>query len=46
MNTMMDRFRTNRAANRRSRALDRALRTAPSQAVRDELLAIASRYEW
>jgi len=43
--SMLTRFRDRRAATRRARALERALRSAQSPAVRDEILAIASRLE-
>lgn len=41
--TMIDRLRSRRDANRRARAIERALRSANSPAVRDELIAIAQR---
>lgn len=42
--TMIDRFRTRRDNNRRARAIQRALNSANSPAVRKEILAIAQRY--
>lgn len=42
--TMIDRFRSRRDAARRARAIDRALRSATSPAVRDEILTLAQRY--
>jgi hypothetical protein len=42
--TMIDRYRNRRDAARRARAIERALRTATSPAVRDEILTIAQRY--
>jgi hypothetical protein len=42
--SMINRFRDRREASRRARALERALRKTNSPAVRDEILAIASRY--
>ena len=42
--SMMNRFRDRRDAARRARAIERALRSAKTPAVRDEILAIASRY--
>ncbi len=45
MSTMMERMRNRRDMNRRNRAIERALREAPSAAMRNELLEIASRYE-
>jgi hypothetical protein len=44
MSMLMDRFRDRRNASRRVRAIERALRATPSQAVRNELLEIANRY--
>ncbi|MEV1288345.1 hypothetical protein [Micromonospora sp. NPDC049679] len=44
MSTMIDRFRTRRDATRRARAIERALRSATSPAVRNEILVIAQRY--
>jgi len=45
MSTLIDRYRARRTYVRRSRAIERALRTAPLQTLREELLAIANRYE-
>jgi len=45
MSKLMDRVRNRRNAVRRHRAIERALREAPSEALRRELVAIASRYE-
>jgi hypothetical protein len=45
MSTLMDRMRHRRTMNRRYRAIDRALRAAPSASMRDELLEIVSRSE-
>lgn len=42
--TMIDRFRSRRDAARRARAIEHALRSANSPAVRQEILAIAQRY--
>lgn len=42
--TMIDRFRSRRDANRRARTIDRALRSATTPAMRDEILTIAQRY--
>ncbi len=42
--SMISRLRSRRNANRQARALDRALRSAPTQSMRDELLVIAQRY--
>jgi hypothetical protein len=42
--TMIDRFRSRRDATRRARAIERALRSANSPAVRNEILAAAQRY--
>ncbi len=44
MHNMMSKMRNRRAANRRARAIERALANAPSQALRDELLTIVNRY--
>jgi hypothetical protein len=41
---MLDRYRHRRAAHRRARAIESALRSANSPAVRDEILAIAQRH--
>ncbi|MEV6691198.1 hypothetical protein AB0M35_06980 [Micromonospora sp. NPDC051196] len=42
--SMIERIRSRRDANRRARAIERALRSASSPAVRDEILAIAQRH--
>jgi hypothetical protein len=42
--SMFERLRDRRHAARRARAIERALRQAKSPSVRDEILAIASRY--
>lgn len=42
--SMIDRFRTRRDAARRTRAIERALRSANSPAVREEILVMAQRY--
>jgi septum formation topological specificity factor MinE len=42
--SMIDRFRHRRDTARRTRAIERALRSANSPAVRDEILAIAQRH--
>lgn len=42
--SMIDRYRRNREAARRSRAIDRALRSANTPAMREEILAVADRY--
>ncbi|MFD6638404.1 hypothetical protein ACFWDN_21590 [Micromonospora chalcea] len=42
--SMIERIRTRRVANRRARAIEHALRSANSPAVREELLAIAQRH--
>ena len=42
--SMIERIRTRRDANRRARAIEHALRSANSPAVREELLAIALRH--
>jgi hypothetical protein len=42
--SMIDRFRDRRDANRRARALERALSKTNSPAVREEIMAIASRW--
>jgi hypothetical protein len=44
MSTLRERLRSRREASRRSRAIDQALRDAPSSALRRELLEIANRY--
>jgi len=45
MTTMMSRIRSRRDAARRARAINQALRSAPSTALRRELMEITSRYE-
>jgi hypothetical protein len=42
--TMINRFRSRRDAARRARAIERALRSANTPAVRDEILAAAQRF--
>ncbi|MFV2102548.1 hypothetical protein [Micromonospora sp. LOL_024] len=42
--SMIERIRNRRDASRRTRAIERALRSANSPAVRDEILAIAQRH--
>lgn len=42
--TMIDRFRSRRDATRRARAIERALRSTNSPAVRNEILVMAQRY--
>ncbi|GAB3853735.1 hypothetical protein ACN26Z_02830 [Verrucosispora sp. WMMD703] len=42
--SMIERIRNRRDASRRARAIERALRSASSPAVRDEILAIAQRH--
>ncbi|SCL38404.1 hypothetical protein GA0074692_5000 [Micromonospora pallida] len=42
--SMIERIRNRRDANRRARAIEHALRSANSPAVRDELIAIAQRH--
>ncbi|MER7888980.1 hypothetical protein AB0C04_01515 [Micromonospora sp. NPDC048909] len=42
--SMIERIRTRRDATRRARAIEHALRSANSPAVREELLAIAQRH--
>jgi hypothetical protein len=41
--SLIKRLRTIRTANRQASAIDRALRNAPTQAMRDEILIIAQR---
>jgi hypothetical protein len=43
--SMLARLRNARAAARRARAIDKALRSAPTPAMRDEILLVAQRYE-
>lgn len=45
MTTLMQRLRTRRQVDRRMRAIEQAMRTAPSSALRRELLEIANRYD-
>jgi hypothetical protein len=45
MTSMMQRMRNRRDATRRARAIEDALRKAPSQAMRRELIDMASRHE-
>ena len=45
MSTLIDRYRARRTFTRRSRAIERALHASPSHQLREELLAIANRYE-
>ena len=45
MSTLMERIRNRRLAERRTRAIERAMRSAPSSALRRELLEIVNRYE-
>jgi hypothetical protein len=45
MSTLVERYRNRRTARRRTRALEDALRRTPSETMRQELLAIMSRYE-
>jgi hypothetical protein len=45
MTTLMQRLRNRRHADRRSRAIESAIRNATSPGLRRELLEIASRYE-
>jgi hypothetical protein len=42
---MLERMQKRNAAHRRARAIEHAIRTSQSAAVRRELMAIASRYE-
>jgi hypothetical protein len=42
--SMIDRLRSRRHAARRARAIERALRSANTPAVREEILAIARRH--
>ncbi|MGC4855999.1 hypothetical protein ACLQ24_22040 [Micromonospora sp. DT4] len=44
MSNMIERIRNHRDANRRARAIEHALRSANSPAVREELLVIAQRH--
>ncbi|MBB4747987.1 hypothetical protein [Actinoplanes lobatus] len=43
MDNMIDRFRQRRRISRENRAIDRALQSAPTQAMRDELAILAQR---
>lgn len=43
--SMIDRFRKRRTINRQNRAIDQALRSAPTQGMRNELLMIAQRFD-
>ena len=43
--SMLNRLRSRRTATRQSRAIDRALRAATTQSMRNEILEIAQRYE-
>jgi hypothetical protein len=45
MSTLIERIRNRRLAERRTRAIERAMRSAPSSALRRELLEIVNRYE-
>ncbi|HEX8629117.1 MAG TPA: hypothetical protein VF755_13195 [Catenuloplanes sp.] len=42
--TMIDRFRSRREAARRAHTINRALRSASTPQMRDEILLIAQRY--
>ncbi|HEX8343786.1 MAG TPA: hypothetical protein VF657_03430 [Actinoplanes sp.] len=42
---MINRLRQRRNISRQNRAIDRALRSAPTQAMRTELLMIAQRFD-
>jgi hypothetical protein len=41
--SMVDRIRHRRLVNRQNRAIDRALHSAPTQAMRDEIAVFAQR---
>lgn len=41
---MIDRIRSRRASARRARAIALAMQAAPTRSMRDELIAISSRY--
>ena len=41
---LVQKFRTRAHAARNARAIDRALRSAPTQAMRDEILIISQRH--
>lgn len=43
--SMIDRIRNRRNATRQAREIDRALRSAPTQAMRNELIVIAQRFD-
>ena len=45
MSILLDRIRNRRLAERRSRAIEQAMRNAPSSALRRELLEIVNRFE-
>jgi hypothetical protein len=45
MSSLMDRIRNRRNIERRTRAIEQAMRNAPSSALRRELLEIVNRYE-
>jgi hypothetical protein len=45
MSKMMERIRSRRTSDRQARAIARALRDAPSSALRRELMEIVNRYE-
>jgi hypothetical protein len=45
MTSLLQRLRNRRHADRRARAIESAMRNAPSSALRRELLEIASRHE-
>ena len=45
MSTLVERYRNRRTARRRTRVLEEALSRTPSETMRQELLAIMSRYE-
>lgn len=42
--TMIDRIRSRRQVARRNRAIERALQSANSPALRDEIVTVAQRY--
>ena len=42
--SMIDRLRTRRTATRQAHAIDRALRSAPTQSMRNEILIFAQRH--
>ena len=44
MNTLVLKYRERRDSQRRARAIARAIERCPSRAMREELMAIASRY--